>query len=177
MAPRPERAPMQRSGSTIMSERPREAARQQYQRPHVLIISDDLSLTDFLGEGLPLAGFWTSIIASGLQALEVFRLRQFDLIVVDAALSNFDAGELIRRLRGVSSRVRANDVRTDAPIVVISDTGEAAADPGLVDETANAPIELDAFAIRLHALFAEWQAVHPGRELADFRSGMRENPF
>ena len=62
--------------------RPRLEARQSNERPHVLIVSDDPDLAEFLVEGLPLGGFWTSAIANGLQALEVFRLRQFDLIVV-----------------------------------------------------------------------------------------------
>ncbi|MEZ4624469.1 MAG: hypothetical protein R2843_06700 [Thermomicrobiales bacterium] len=57
-----------------------------HQRPHVLIVSDDQGLAEFLSEGLTIAGFWTSVIASALQTLEVFRLRTFDLIIVDAAL-------------------------------------------------------------------------------------------
>src|SRR5215204_5867380 len=55
-------------------------------RPHILIVSDDTGLSSFLGEGLMIAGFWTSTVASALQAIEVFRLRTFDLIIVDAAL-------------------------------------------------------------------------------------------
>ena len=61
------------------------------QRPHVLIVSDDPELTAFLGEGLVYAGFWTSAIASAVQALEVFRLRSFDVLVLDAALGGIGA--------------------------------------------------------------------------------------
>ncbi len=81
-----------------MTDRPRKTAQRQFQRPHVLIVSDDPSLVEFLNEGLPLGGFWTSVIASGLQAIEVFRLRQFDLVLIDAGLTSFSAVELIRRL-------------------------------------------------------------------------------
>ena len=81
-----------------MSERPRLAARQQHHRPHVLIVCDDPSLSEFLAEGLPLGGFWTSVIASGLQAIEVFRLRQFDMILLDTGLTSFSWIELVRRL-------------------------------------------------------------------------------
>src|SRR5215207_1557225 len=89
------------------------------QRPHVLIVSDDRELSDFLGEGLVYAGFWTSTIASALQALEVFRLRSFDAMVLDAALGGIGATELVHRLRGRSDRSTAIE-RTDIPILAIA---------------------------------------------------------
>jgi DNA-binding response OmpR family regulator len=58
------------------------------QRPHVLIVSDDTGLAGFLGEGLIYAGLWTSTIASAMQVLEVFRLRTFDAMILDAALGH-----------------------------------------------------------------------------------------
>ena len=76
----------------MSSPRPREDERRTYERPHVLIVTDDPSLSEFLGEGLVMGGFWTSVISHGLQVLEVFRLRSFDLIVVDlSALHNAPA--------------------------------------------------------------------------------------
>src|ERR687893_1617427 len=115
------------------------------QRPHVLIVSDDPELTAFLGEGLVYAGFWTSAIASAVQAMEVFRLRSFDVMVLDAALGGIGALELLRRLRGRSDRATATE-RTDIPILVIAAT-ETELDP-FEDERAQpdhvivAPIEL-----------------------------------
>src|SRR5918996_1437182 len=91
------------------------------QRPHVLIVSDDPELVAFLGEGLVYAGFWTSTIASAMQALEVFRLRSFDVMVLDAALGGIGAGELLRRLRGRSDRATSIE-RTDIPILIIAAT-------------------------------------------------------
>src|SRR5215204_4868240 len=92
------------------------------QRPHVLIVSDDPELTAFLGEGLVYAGFWTSTIASAVQALEVFRLRSFDVMVLDADLGGIGALELVLRLRGRSDRTTASE-RTDIPILVIAASG------------------------------------------------------
>ena len=89
------------------------------QRPHVLIVSDDPELAAFLGEGLVYAGFWTSAIASAVQALEVFRLRSFDVMVLDAALGGIGALELLMRLRGRSDRATSAE-RTDIPILVIA---------------------------------------------------------
>jgi len=157
-----------------MSERPRLEARQSHQRPHVLIICDDASLASFLNEGLPLGGFWTSVIASGLQAIEVFRLRQFDLILLDAGLTSFAAPELVRRLRGTSSRTSQGLVRTPAPIVLIAEPATALPHAELekldVVTQVVAPVELDDLVRDLHRIFAEWQESNPDVPLADFRN-------
>lgn len=154
-----------------MTDRPLLNARKHSERPHVLIVTDDASLAAFLNEGLPLGGFWTTVISSGLQVLEVFRLRQFDIIVIDWDLRSFGALELIRRLRGLSTRSNGVAARTTAPIVVIS---EQPADLG-ADECARleisrlftAPLELGELVPELHAMFEEWRARYPSMVLSD----------
>jgi DNA-binding response OmpR family regulator len=140
------------------------------QRPHVLIVSDDLGLTDFLAEGLIYAGFWASVIASAMQTLEVFRLRSFDIIVLDAALGGIGATELVRRLRGQSSRA-AQAERTDVPLLVIAENA-AEVDPELLRSVGEtnilvAPIELEVLAEKLGAAVQSWRAAHPDRPWAD----------
>jgi two-component system phosphate regulon response regulator PhoB len=140
-------------------------------RPHVLIVTSDESLRDFLAEGLVYGGFWTSVIASGLQVLEVFRLRTFDLMLIDAALGGLGALEVVRRLRGRSAREGQASPRTDIPIVVIAadpseiDAGEAMASG--VDEIVLAPLDLETLVPHLHQIIARWRAEHPGRPWAD----------
>src|SRR5919112_1711088 len=107
------------------------------QRPHVLIVSDDSELTTFLGEGLVYAGFWTSIIANGVQALEVFRLRSFDVMLLDAALSGIGALDLA--------------------------TAEAAGADGVIF----APVELEQLAVELGRAVTAWRLSHPDRNWAD----------
>jgi two-component system phosphate regulon response regulator PhoB len=140
------------------------------QRPHILIVSDDQELTDFLGEGLVYAGFWTSTIASAVQALEVFRLRSFDAMLLDAALGGIGALELLRRLRGRTDRVSTIE-RTDIPILVLAgserEMTENTALEGGADELVVAPIELDALASRIGRAVASWRDAHPGRPWAD----------
>lgn len=151
--------------------RPRLDAQHRNERPHVLIVTDDESLGAFLTEGLPLGGFWTSIIASGLQALEVFNLRQFDLVVVDCGLQSFGAMEFLRRLRGKSSRDRSSQSRSGAPAILI---GEECERPS-AEQTAeleiaaflSPPLELGEIVRRLHLVFSEWRVNHPGTMLAD----------
>lgn len=147
-------------------------------RPHVLIVTDDEGLRDFLAEGLIYGGFWTSVIASGLQVLEVFRLRTFDLVLIDAALGGMGALEVIRRLRGRSNRGPASGPRTDVPILVIA-AGPHEVDP---EEAASAgadgilvaPLELETLVPYLHQVVAAWRADHPDRPWADeIASGAR----
>lgn len=154
-----------------MTQRPRLEARKHSERPHVLIVSDDPSLTAFLNEGLPLGGFWTTVIASGLQALEIFRLRQFDLIILDWGLGSFGAHEFLRRLRGVSTRSRAAKPRTIAPVVLIAERPihlpETEQSILGVNRALHAPLEIDEVARELHAVFDEWRYAYPDVPLSD----------
>jgi len=142
---------------------PAESIARPQSRPHVLIISDDAGLSTFLAEGLLYGGFWTSVVASGLQALEVFRLRGFDLILVDAALGGIGALESIHRLRGTSDRATPGDPRTDAPIGVITDevTLLLPSKRRLPDdvEVLSAPLELEEIVPRLHAIVEYWRLI------------------
>jgi len=140
------------------------------QRPHVLIVSDDPELAAFLGEGLVYAGFWTSAIAGAVQALEVFRLRSFDVMVLDAALGGIGALELLRRLRGRSDRATTTE-RTDIPILVIA-ASSSELDPNLAERAGAdgvilAPVELEQLAGVLGRAVAAWRASHPDRKWAD----------
>ena len=140
-----------------------------YHRPHILIVSDDLDLSQFLQEGLTLAGFWISIVASALQSLEIFRLRTFDLMLVDALLEGLGADEVVRRLR-----TPAGDdsmVRTDIPIIMIAGspeeiTLEHARTIG-ADDIRYPPIEIEELAVDLFSMIRDWRAQHPDRPWAD----------
>jgi CheY-like chemotaxis protein len=159
----------------VSSPRPREDERKQYERPHVLIVTDDPSLAEFLGEGLVMGGFWTSVISHGLQVLEVFRLRSFDLVVVDRDLGTFDAIELIERLRGSSTQAAAGEARTDKPLVIIS-TDDPQLSPADrerlgIAATLQAPLELEDVVRELHQVFADWRERHPDAPLADATPG------
>jgi CheY-like chemotaxis protein len=140
------------------------------QRPHVLIVSDDPELSAFLGEGLVYAGFWTSAIASAVQALEVFRFRSFDVMLLDAALGGIGALELVLRLRGRSDRATTTE-RTDIPILVIA-ASSSELDPNMAERAGAdgfilAPIELEQLAVELGRAVTAWRATHPDRKWAD----------
>lgn len=157
----------------VPHEDPAKKRRATNVRPHVLIVTDDADLRDFLQEGLLFGGFWVSIIASGVQALEVFRLRTFDLVLIDNALAGFDAVELIRRLRLPDGTDLGP--RTDVPIVTVADDA-AAARTGVeagADEALLPPIEIEELVPELHRIVHEWRARHPDRPWADQLAQLR----
>jgi DNA-binding response OmpR family regulator len=90
------------------------------ERPHLAIVTDDISLSHFLTEGLLYEGFWTSAIGSGLQFLEVLRLRTFDAVLLDAGLGDISVEEVIRRMRGTSDRAAPGTPRSEMPAIVIA---------------------------------------------------------
>ncbi len=149
--------------------RPRLEAQRTNERPHVLVVSDDTDLSTFLVEGLPLGGFWVSVVASGLQALEVFRLRQFDLVAVDAGMQSFDGLEFLRRLRGLSTLGSGNGSRTTAPAVLFGELPISPSELSVlgVERVFTPPVELDEVVRQLHEVFAAWRQANPNVPLAD----------
>jgi DNA-binding response OmpR family regulator len=147
------------------------SGKQSYTRPHVLIVTDDEDLRAFLAEGLVIGGFWTSTVASALQTLEVFRLRTFDLVIVDLALAGMSAIELIKRLRSPSHDPGQTEGRTDIPILALADGPAMPEVEVALKEGANGilapPLELEELALQLHSVIQEWRDAHPGRPFAD----------
>ena len=138
-------------------------------RPHVLIVSDDLELSQFLRDGLTIAGFWTSVVASALQTLEVFRLRTFDLALIDALLEGLGYEELLQRLR--STPYQSNQPLTDIPIIVVAGSTDEVSQKRAralgADEVIYAPVEIDELALRLYGEVRQWREAHPDRPWAD----------
>lgn len=140
------------------------------QRPHVLIVSSDDDLADFLGEGLVYAGFWTSTIASAMQVLEVFRLRSFDVMLIDATLGGIGARELLLRLRGLSPR-SSGAARSDIPALLIADNPEEVSPELVGDDLVSgllvAPLEIEQIGQEITSVLAAWRVAHPDRPWAD----------
>jgi DNA-binding response OmpR family regulator len=139
-----------------------------HQRPHILIVSDDQGLAQFLSDGLVVAGFWTSVIASALQTLEVFRLRTFDAVIVDAALEGLGAEQLLLRLLGESGR---SAPVTNRPVVVIAGSPEEMSEGEANRLGALAifypPLDIEPLALGLFAMVAAWRDAHPDALWAD----------
>jgi two-component system OmpR family response regulator len=66
----------------------------------VLLVEDDVSLSDGITRILLGAGHAVEARASGSDALEATRSRRFDLMLLDIGLPGIDGYEVLRRLRG-----------------------------------------------------------------------------
>lgn len=130
-------------------------------RPHILVVSDDADVRTFFSQGLLYAGLWTSAIGSAIQTLEVFRLRSFDLVLVDARLAGMGALELVRRLRGHPERSSPAQARADVPILLVADPSDGLSPQSAIAAGADglllAPLDLADVAVRLRETIASWQ--------------------
>ena len=152
------------------------STRTDHVRPHILIVSDDVDLSNFLAEGLTLGGFWTSVIASGLQVLDVFRLRTFDLAIFDATLKGMGTVDVIQRLR--ARRPSGGAWPVDIPLLVVAG-GLDEIDPEAVkaagaDGLLLPPLELAELIPALFRIIDEWRRVHPDRSWADQAAQQRD---
>ena len=66
---------------------------------HVLLVEDDVSLSDGIARILLGAGHAVEARATGSDALEATRSRRFDLMLLDIGLPGIDGYEVLRRLR------------------------------------------------------------------------------
>ena len=150
--------------------------RAAYVRPHILIVSDDPDLSGFLSEGLTLGGFWTSVIASGLQVLDVFRLRTFDLAILDAALKGMSTIEVVRRLR--SREAAAGGHFVDIPLLLVAGDLDEIDPEEVVDAGADGlllpPLELEELVPAIFRIVNSWRGKHPDRPWADQAAQRRD---
>ena len=76
----------------------------------ILLVEDDPALLTILEASVAHGGFSSESVHSGAEALEVFRSRPFDAVLIDLGLPDRDGGEVLRELRDAS----------DVPILVVS---------------------------------------------------------
>lgn len=76
----------------------------------ILIIDDDTTLLDLLGEHLTAAGYETGRAESGAQGLALVETAEPDLVVLDVMMPGMDGWEVCRRLRRLS----------DVPIIFLT---------------------------------------------------------
>jgi DNA-binding NtrC family response regulator len=82
-------------------------------RLHVLVVEDDETLRDLLGEVLRGWGYETVVVSSGSRAVELLETQLFEVAVVDIHLPEMDGVEFLRHLK-----------RHDPSIEVLMMTGD-----------------------------------------------------
>jgi two-component system response regulator RegX3 len=80
----------------------------------ILVIEDELSIAEPLASALEREGFAPSVVHTAADALETFRTRSPDLILLDVMLPDGDGRDLLRQIRA-SSRT---------PVIMLTARGE-----------------------------------------------------
>jgi two-component system, OmpR family, copper resistance phosphate regulon response regulator CusR len=71
----------------------------------ILIVEDEARIASFLRKGLTASGFASEVATTGGQALQLLRLREFDLLVLDLGLPDMDGFDLLDELRRSDQRL------------------------------------------------------------------------
>ncbi len=111
-------------------------------RGHVLVVDDDVAMTEFLEQGLATHDFVTETVRSAGAALDRLSVGEFDVVVTDLRMPGLDGHELCRQ---IATR------HPDVPVLVLTAFGtyEAAVDAiraGAYDFLSK-PVALDVLAI------------------------------
>lgn len=93
----------------------------------IVIAEDESRISSFIDKGLRAAGFTTTVVSSGPDALELALSGAADLLVLDIGLPGFDGYEVMRRMReaGVALPVIVLTARTSAEDTLASLEGGA----------------------------------------------------
>ena len=143
----------------------------------ILIVEDDPTLLAILPAAISYGGFKGESVSSGAAALETFRAKAFDAVLMDLGLPDMEGGELLRTLRGFSH----------VPIIVVSGRASErdkieALDLGADDYVPKPflPGELLArirAALRRHRVAAAAQAVPAPSEQRELRDPFNVGPL
>lgn len=113
----------------------------------VLLVDDDPAILDSLGPFLSRAGFEVLTAAHGLEALEIVRQRNPDLVIMDVLMPELDGRETLRYLRREGNWT---------PILLLTQVGEAGERALALEEGAdgylNKPFEPQELVARMRAI-------------------------
>lgn len=121
--------------------------REQLSQPHVLVVDDEPAVRDSLARALRLHEHRVSLAADGLQALQVLRTEDVDVVILDVMMPGIEGTSVARRMRadGIDVPVLMVTARDDVPDRV---TG---LDAG-ADDYLPKPFALEELLARLRAL-------------------------
>ncbi|RFA08015.1 DNA-binding response regulator [Subtercola boreus] len=116
----------------------------------ILIAEDEDRISSFIEKGLKSAGFATTIVRTGPDALDFASTGDFDLLVLDLGLPGFDGHEVTRRLRAAGLKL---------PVIIL--TARASTDDVLASLEGGAndympkPFRFDELLARIRLRIAE----------------------
>lgn len=122
----------------------------------ILVIDDDVHITDFLQAHLPARGFAVDVGRTGARGIALARVNEYDLVVLDLNLPDMSGTEVCVALReGVRGM----------PILMLSVIGDSATKTRLLDAGADdylgKPFCFDELVARMRALLRRPSAIVP----------------
>jgi len=135
----------------------------------ILIAEDEQRIASFVDKGLTAAGFATTIVDTGRDALDYAVTGGFDLMVLDLGLPGLDGHEVLRRLRDSGSRL---------PVIVLTARTSAADTLASLEGGANdymaKPFRFDELLARVRLRISDASAApSPVLEAGDLRLDTR----
>ncbi len=131
-------------------------------RTRLLLVDDELAITDGLAPFLERSGFDVRVAADGLAALDSFEGWNPDIVVSDVMMPRMDGRELVRRLRAREGWI---------PIVLLTKVGESVERSAALDEGAddylNKPFDPQELVSRVRAVLRRVVAGQPPLTSAD----------
>lgn len=118
----------------------------------ILYLDDNPCSREVVGHILSVKGYEVISAESAQEAFSIYKNKKCDLLVIDLELPHFDAGDLIRMLRGGQMNYSSN-----CPILaLVGENQDSSSDPSilnLVDRTLSRPFDVK----RLIKCIDEWR--------------------
>lgn len=77
----------------------------------ILIAEDEVRISSFIEKGLKSAGYMSTVVANGEDAVHLALTDEFDLMLLDVGLPGIDGFEVLRRIRTINQ---------DLPIIMLT---------------------------------------------------------
>lgn len=126
------------------------------EKPHILLVEDEVTLGTLLKENLKAKGFMAKLTKDGEEGWNTFNTERFDLCILDVNMPKLNGFELAKRIR------EKNDV---VPIIFL--TANSSQDDKIkgfdfgADEYITKPFSLDELVARIKAILKRTQYATP----------------
>jgi len=129
-------------------------------RKQILVVDDEENIRDLLAETLRLVGFSTVTARGGVDAIQLVRNQDFDLILLDVNMPIMDGFETLRKIRAI---------KRDIPIIMITARADK---PDVVtglregaDDYITKPFNMEEVVMRINAVLRRTTQVDDSRLL------------
>jgi two-component system OmpR family response regulator len=120
----------------------------------ILVIDDETAVLEMIVDALTIAGFQVNSATDGLEALQLIRKQEFDLVVTDVNMPKLDGYQLVEKLR---------ERDTETPVIFLTARNEKVdITRGLklgADDYITKPFGLEELTLRIRAILKRTQKI------------------